>query len=277
MPDNETACTLDTPSPDANNQEPKTNNPVPPACTLGDSPSDSNNQEPKTNNPPPAACTQYAPLGLCVPQTTNHQPPTTLPEIASAISEMLRAADHVPLAIGRFLAETYYDNSRHLFSSRKRKRFSLRALTRLLREQCTLSRSFSSLRQMIAAHFQEPELALSADEVDRLSWRARVELLRVHDPAEKSRLARECLAQKWSSREMHYRCRGLCTPVMAPRTKGERLLRSALRLCRELEDWKDAPPDDLVRIREVILLINQDFRSVHAQPAAPAPKKFGYW
>jgi hypothetical protein len=211
---------------------------------------------------------------------------------------MIRDSDRMPLAIGRYLAETFYENSRALYQTRRRKRFSLRALQRLLHERARMNRSFSSLRQMVAAHFQEPDLALSPDDAAALSWSARVVLLRVRSLSDKSRLVKECLDRKWSVRDLALAARGgspdaqpdvaqppsaviaACTPAMAPRTKGERILYKALRLCRQLQDWKNPDAGELDRVREVVARISYDVARLHTAlcdadgkpSASPSPR-----
>jgi len=119
-----------------------------------------------------------------------------------------------------------------------------------------IARSFSSLRQMIAAHFQESQLNLSEDDAARLPWRARVELLRVTDPAQKAALAREFLDSDMSTRALRARIRGMCTRC-APPPHPRMVLRHAENFLKALNAWEDPVYQAYHPVRDVLKLVKR--------------------
>ncbi|MCZ7582567.1 MAG: hypothetical protein M5R36_04115 [Deltaproteobacteria bacterium] len=107
------------------------------------------------------------------------KPKPTIPEIADVVVECEKVTVEMHIYQGRLLARAFFDDSRELFESRGKKTMSVRRLARYLKTHHGISRSPSAIRQILAAHFQEPDLLLTEDEALRLSFRHRVDLLRV--------------------------------------------------------------------------------------------------
>ncbi|MCZ7587029.1 MAG: hypothetical protein M5R36_28830 [Deltaproteobacteria bacterium] len=102
-----------------------------------------------------------------------------IPDIADVVAGCEKVTVEMHIYQGHLLARAFFDDSRELFESRGKKTMSVRKLARYLMTNHGISRSPSAIRQILAAHFQEPDLLLTEDEALRLSFRHRVDLLRV--------------------------------------------------------------------------------------------------
>ncbi|MCZ7584049.1 MAG: hypothetical protein M5R36_12320 [Deltaproteobacteria bacterium] len=158
------------------------------------------------------------------------------------VAENLEKIDASRLDIGRALAEMFYGNDRARFESRLRKHASVRKLARYLRTDRGESRSPTYYRRMIAAYFQEPDLGLTADEARGLTYRHRVDLLRV-PVSDKPSWARRILDEKLTTRRFAALVAEAYGPNKPVRTHADKLRSLSKQMTRVLTSWPDAPPE----------------------------------
>jgi hypothetical protein len=182
----------------------------------------------------------------------------------ATVSELSR------LDLGRWLARMLYRARRDAFESRGPKYPSLRVLSRRLREEHDIHLSPSTLWRLVAVHFQELEICMKPEFLVRLSWRSRVELLRV-PRGKKLEWVRLVIKNRWPSRELARQLDAVFPRTPRPRrTPRDRIMKLTNSLARQVAKCPDATPEQRAKLQALLDSFKQTAETLPI-PAPPAP------